>query len=225
MIGDSVGDRLKQMADEGDEIAIQKLSCCPKCSVQYAEMKDRITLCSVCEKQEAEDEMPEYQPVDLTKYVVNGKSEVLCVYCMDDPERKRTCVMQGCARKYKPDWMLGQSPDVADALALTFAIKHDKDKIFGYELIPFESLEEMAKLYEFGAKKYSPNNWRNGNGLGYIRCFNAMFRHLVAWVSGADLDGETRLHPLASVAFYCLAVIYYEKAGRKTDDRYKGLTK
>lgn len=221
MIGDSVSDRLKEMADNGDEIAIQKLSSCPKCSVQYADRKDKITLCSMCEKQEAEDEMPEYQPVDLTKYVVTPESEVICIVCRQASyDRSGVCGVPGCVNTSAKKRIDELNDQIRDYFFKP-AVKHDGDKNFGYSLLPWEAVDELAKLYAFGANKYTANNWRNGSGLGYLRCFNAMFRHLVAWIGGSDMDSETGLHPLASVAFYCFAVIYYEKTGRKIDDRYK----
>lgn len=245
MIGDSVSERLKEMADNGDDIAIQKLSSCPKCSVQFAEMKPKITLCTVCEKSEAEDEMPDYTPVN---HVPEGRQ--YCIICSSASIiRSQTCAMPGCANcppkeviplPPEPNYPTAKKriDEINKAVYDTYiaptpmskwakladeggvAVKDDNNKT-EYHLIPWEALDEIAKLYAFGAKKYSANNWRNGSGLGYLRCFNAMFRHLLAWVTGCDTDPETKLHPLASVAFYCLAVIYYEKTGKKNDDRFR----
>lgn len=95
-------------------------------------------------------------------------------------------------------------------------IKHDKGKP-NFALIPARSLEEIAKVYTFGAEKYQENNWRKG--MKWSRTFAAMMRHSWAFWRGETFDPESGLHHLAHVAFGCLTLIEYHKTNKEHDDR------
>lgn len=85
------------------------------------------------------------------------------------------------------------------------------------DLIPPEALEEIAKVYGFGAKKYEENNYLKGYKWRYS--FGAMLRHAFAWARGEDIDPETGLHHLAHCAWHCIALMTFQKNGLGTDDR------
>jgi hypothetical protein len=103
-------------------------------------------------------------------------------------------------------------------------LKYDGDKI-RWDLVPLGPLEEVAKVYTYGDRKYTVGeergawNWRKG--IGYAKCFAALMRHLHAWWwKGETLDPESGCHHLASVAFYVLNFMCYEQDGRHDlDDR------
>jgi len=62
--------------------------------------------------------------------------------------------------------------------------KYDDDKP-RFSLVPMECLEEVAKVFTFGAKKYGDFNWRTDLGTSRHhemrrRFLDAAFRHLVA---------------------------------------------
>lgn len=99
----------------------------------------------------------------------------------------------------------------------TGAMKFDDDKI-SYALVPQEAVDELAKVLNFGAGKYTPHNWRKG--LKYSRCYDAMLRHLFAWWGGEDIDKESGLSHLAH-AMCCLSfLITYQTDGSEgLDDR------
>jgi hypothetical protein len=86
-----------------------------------------------------------------------------------------------------------------------------------YDLIPFEALDEMARLYGFGATKYSPDNWRKG--YSWRLSYGALLRHVSRWVQGESTDPETGCHHLASAAWHCFTLIVFEQYGLGTDDR------
>lgn len=97
------------------------------------------------------------------------------------------------------------------------ATKHDADKL-RYDLIPVESLEEIAKVYTIGAEKYGDDNWRKG--MKFRRMAGAILRHFFAFMRGEDRDPEDGQHHLASVAFYLLAMLYFQARDRDDlDDR------
>lgn len=90
-------------------------------------------------------------------------------------------------------------------------------------LLPFDALEEVAKVLAFGAAKYDKYNW--AKGMNWSRILDATYRHLGKFNSPhhPDTDEETDLTHLAHAATNILFLIYYEKFGVGTDDRQKGI--
>lgn len=72
------------------------------------------------------------------------------------------------------------------------ATKHDQGKP-DWTLVPFEALEGMVRVLEFGAKKYARNNWAENGGFSYTRLIAASLRHLFAFMRGEDKDPESGL--------------------------------
>jgi hypothetical protein len=95
-------------------------------------------------------------------------------------------------------------------------IKHDDGKI-PYELFPADSLAAITKILAFGAKKYSPNNWRGG--FKYSRIFGALMRHMWDWWAGTDNDEETGESHLAHAGCCLIFLLHFVLAGTGTDDR------
>jgi hypothetical protein len=76
-----------------------------------------------------------------------------------------------------------------------FASGYQRDSREGkgrFDLIPFEALEALAKLFERGAKKYGESNWRKGAPIS--RYFDSMLRHALK-----ANDGQTDEDHLAAV--------------------------
>lgn len=80
-------------------------------------------------------------------------------------------------------------------------VKYDGEKPQMYLLPPLAALE-VGKVLTYGAKKYSPDNWRKVNGL-QERYTSATLRHLLAHMAGEEKDEETDLDHLAH-AITCL---------------------
>lgn len=97
-------------------------------------------------------------------------------------------------------------------------LKYDDGKV-RWDLLPMGALEEVARVYTFGVKKYDAWNWRKG--LLFSQCAAAFLRHWVAWWwKGERVDPESGCHPLAACVFYLLNFMTYEMDGRKEcDDR------
>ena len=87
------------------------------------------------------------------------------------------------------------------------------------DLLPFESLEEVAKVYTMGAVKYGDHNWRKG--MQWSRVFAAILRHLFAYWMGEDVDKESGLSHVAHACWGCLTLISYAKTNTGTDDRWR----
>jgi len=80
-------------------------------------------------------------------------------------------------------------------------IKYDGSKPDMYLLPPLATLE-VGKVLTYGAKKYSPDNWRKLDLL-QERYTSAAMRHLLAHMSGEANDEETDMSHLAH-AICCL---------------------
>jgi len=102
----------------------------------------------------------------------------------------------------------------------TFAVKHDEGKT-DWSLMPFEAIEEINKVLDFGAKKYAAHNWRTGSGFKYTRVLSSLLRHTFAWARGEDLDPESGLSHLSHMGCNVVFLIYYNKynARYSNDDR------
>ena len=94
-------------------------------------------------------------------------------------------------------------------------------KLERHDLIPEGALAEVAKIYGFGAKKYSNHNWRKGYNWGYS--YGALRRHLRAFWEGEDDDPESGLPHLAHAAWHCLALLTFMKEHPEKDDRFSTL--
>ena len=66
-----------------------------------------------------------------------------------------------------------------------------------YELLPAKAIEEVVKVLEFGAKKYSPNGWKELNKEDLPKLLGAALRHVFAFLGGEYFDKETSLDHLA----------------------------
>jgi len=101
-------------------------------------------------------------------------------------------------------------------LTLEVGIKYDEGKP-KLSLLTIESLTAEAKAFEYGAIKYSKNNYKKG--MDWSRIIDASMRHIMQFNAKEDFDSESKLNHLWH-AKACLAMLiyYYEhKVGK--DDR------
>jgi hypothetical protein len=87
-------------------------------------------------------------------------------------------------------------------------------------LLPYGPLEEIAKVLDFGAKKYGTHNWCKG--MSWSRLSDAALRHIFAWVWGEECDQETGFSHLAHAACCLLFLLDYIQTISGTDDRWNG---
>jgi hypothetical protein len=90
-----------------------------------------------------------------------------------------------------------------------------------WALLPSEALEEIARVYAFGAEKYAAHNWRKG--YEWSKSFSAMCRHIFAWWRGEDLDPESGLSHLGPAGFHVLGLLTFSldrSRYKGYDDRY-----
>ena len=68
-------------------------------------------------------------------------------------------------------------------------IKHDGEKL-RWSLLPWKALERVVEVLEFGAWKYSPDNWKKVEDAEQ-RYKDAAQRHLAAVMQGEIYDPES----------------------------------
>ena len=85
--------------------------------------------------------------------------------------------------------------------------KYDDNKL-RWDLLPLDLIEEIVRVYTVGATKYGDNNWQDLED-GYRRYKAAMFRHLVKFEQGEEIDPETGCKHLAQVAWNAIAMLYF----------------
>lgn len=92
--------------------------------------------------------------------------------------------------------------------------KDDNDKV-RYDLIPYDVLDDVAKVYTEGAKKYDDNNWQLVDK-AKDRYFAALMRHLIAWKNGEVInERDFGLPHMSHVIWNAMALDWFDKHDRK----------
>lgn len=82
-------------------------------------------------------------------------------------------------------------------------------------LLPPEALEELAKVLEFGTKKYTRAGWKKG--MLYSVCCASALRHMFQMLKGQWLDEESGLpHAAHAVCNLCF-ILEYSKSKRASE--------
>lgn len=76
-----------------------------------------------------------------------------------------------------------------------------------------DALEQIARVREFGIKKYSKNSYNEVPKEDY---YGAILRHLIADSKGETEDHETKLSHLASIALNAILALQAE-TNKKND--------
>ncbi len=99
--------------------------------------------------------------------------------------------------------------------ALTGGEKGSKPERF--DLIPVSAMKEVARVYGYGASKYSYRNWERGYDWGLS--IAALERHIAEFKNRKSFDDESGLHHLAHATFHLLALMTWETNEVGTDSR------
>lgn len=101
--------------------------------------------------------------------------------------------------------------------------KHsDEGKIGLQYVLAMTGLNEVAKVGDFGAKKYG--QWNYMSGMPWMKLLGSCSRHLASVIRGEDRDKESGLPHLAHLAYNALMLLEYYLNTKGTDDRYKAPT-
>ena len=91
------------------------------------------------------------------------------------------------------------------------ATKFDDDKPMMH-LVPLISVEAVAKVMTFGAKKYAPNGWKSVPD-AINRYNSAMLRHMVAVQKGEVIDPDSGLPHIDHIACNAMFLSYFHNVG------------
>lgn len=91
----------------------------------------------------------------------------------------------------------------------TIGAKGDAGKL-RFDLLPVEGLSAVARVLEYGAKKYGEHNWRHVKR-AQARYVAAALRHVFAHVGGEALDPESGEPHLAHAACSILFMLSMPK--------------
>lgn len=89
-----------------------------------------------------------------------------------------------------------------------------KDGKIRMDLLPWRELEEVAKVYTAGAKKYGENKWQSLPN-GYERYKGALLRHLCEIEKGNVYDEETGCLHCAQLVWNAIAMLHFKMEENK----------
>lgn len=110
----------------------------------------------------------------------------------------------------------GDSP--SQSPQLRGGTKHDNGKS-DLSLIPYSSLEDVARVLMMGQEKYGRSNWKKG--IRTTRLLGAAFRHLGAFSDGINNDIESNQSHVAHAICNLLFLLYMMKNHPEMDDRHE----
>jgi len=85
-----------------------------------------------------------------------------------------------------------------------------------WSLVHFKSLTPLVRVLEFGAKKYSRDNWKLG--LNKQEILDSAMRHLTALIDGEGIDKESGLSHIGHLMCNCMFYQYEcDKESSKED--------
>jgi hypothetical protein len=95
--------------------------------------------------------------------------------------------------------------------------KHFDDGKPRLELLPYESLAEIAKVFDYGFSKYGTGNW--AKGMLWTKMAASVLRHTYKWLAGQDKDEESGLSHMAHAGACVIMILYYEQYKQELDNR------
>lgn len=101
---------------------------------------------------------------------------------------------------------------------MTEASHKDEGKIGLQYILAMPGLLEVAKVGDFGAKKYEQWNYRKG--MPWMKLLGSCSRHLTSFILGEDNDPESGLPHLAHLIYDGLMLLGYQIEHKELDDRY-----
>lgn len=96
-------------------------------------------------------------------------------------------------------------------------LRYNKDKS-KWSLADYDALKPMIDVLEFGAKKYSPNNWKGG--LSVTDTIESLLRHTYALLKGEDNDSESNLPHTGHILCNAMFLSYMLQFKKEKDDRF-----
>lgn len=85
-------------------------------------------------------------------------------------------------------------------------------------LIDPNFLLDMATVLEHGNKKYGIQNWTKVEDYSHVSCVDAIFRHLLSYISGDYDDYESGKSHLVHVAARAMMLNYFHNTNTGKND-------
>lgn len=86
-----------------------------------------------------------------------------------------------------------------------------------WSLVDFKSLEPMVRVLEYGAKKYSKDQWKLG--LPTLEVCESLLRHTFAFMNGEDNDSESLLSHIGHIQCNAMFLAYILREKKELDTR------
>lgn len=97
----------------------------------------------------------------------------------------------------------------SDPAGTPLKMQENKPKV---SLVPRQLIENMARVYEYGLKKYERDSWRKFTPEQVKEClYDSALRHLLAFLDGENTDPESGLHHLDQCAWNCQTIRIIEE--------------
>lgn len=88
-----------------------------------------------------------------------------------------------------------------------------------YLLTAPNAVQHLATVFDYGAKKYAPDNWKKG--LPTRQLVDSLLRHLTSYMNGNDYDAESGCAEVAHILWNAF-VLAEQFGNQQWDDRPKG---
>jgi hypothetical protein len=85
------------------------------------------------------------------------------------------------------------------------------------DLVPPAAITAAARVFTYGARKYGDHNWKDG--IAFSRLYSALWRHMLAWWDGENLDVESGLPHLSHALVNLCMIIDLQENLSECDDR------
>ena len=85
------------------------------------------------------------------------------------------------------------------------------------ELVPLMAMEDCARVFDYGRKKYAEWNWAKGQS--WSAPLGCLLRHVAAWQRGEDNDPESGLPHLGHAMCNLVMLSTFAKTYLEGDDR------
>ena len=85
------------------------------------------------------------------------------------------------------------------------------------ELVPLMAMEDCARVFDYGRKKYAEWNWAKGQA--WSAPLGCLLRHLAAWQRGEDNDPESGLPHLGHAMCNLVMLSTFAQTYPEGDDR------
>ena len=131
---------------------------------------------------------------------------------IDDPTASYTQMFDPSGRIYQLADRTAHQYDIkviARADAKPIGRKETQGKL-RWSLLPWDAIEQIVRVLEAGAVKYSVDNWRSVANWRQLY-FDAAHRHITAWWGGQRCDPESGLHHLAHAGCDLLFLLALDK--------------